>query len=164
MSRNSVHPGGAYAVMGDGSVRFVRSGVSRARSRLFSFQLDVVVDGVSPIGINQLVRAEIITGSGDRRALANAILRKMGFTALIDTKESEKLMPAVQGLRDVLARGSRKGGISAIGAFQFLDADPVSSPQDREVLSGKECLVLFLGGMQSAFDPNFQGGIFVASR
>lgn len=143
----------------DGSVRFVSVGIGAARSQLFHFQLELSVEGISPIGIDQLLRAETITGSGDRRALANAILRKMGFTALIGSREFGMLMPAVQGLRAV--SGNR---VSTIGALQVLSAEPVSSPQDRSVLAGQECLVFFLGGQQSAFDPNFQGGVFVATR
>lgn len=160
----SVHHGGMYAGIGDASVRFVRTGVSAAGSRLFTFQLTTVVEGISTGGVDQLLRAEIITRSGDRLAIANAILRKLGFANPLSTIGPERLMPAVQKFREALGGGVREREISAIGALQLLSADPVSSPRDRTVLSGQECLVFFLGGRQSAFDPSFQGGVFVATR
>lgn len=127
---------GEQVMLGDGSVRFVRTSINAARSNVFAVWLTTGVAGISPTGIGQLLRAEIVTGTGDRRAVANAILRKLGFA---NTLESKMLMPAVQRFREA-------SGVSAVGALQVLSADPVSSPRDRTVLAGKECLVFFLGG------------------
>ena len=101
------------------------------------------IPGLSIGGADQLINGHVISDPKDRRILADAMLKDLGFSALVGETSIGKLLPAIQAARQ--ATGNQGWGpwevnpgriLSDAGALQFLSSDPVSDPHDRAILAG----------------------------
>ncbi|MGB7070164.1 MAG: hypothetical protein WBD22_11780 [Pyrinomonadaceae bacterium] len=105
--------------------------------------------GLSLGGADQLINGYIVSHPKDRRILGDAMLKELGFGALVGETSIGMLLPAVQPARQ--AAGSNQGWgtweinpsshLSVAGALQFLSGSPVSNPQDRAILAGHKFLI-----------------------
>ena len=107
----------------------------------------------SAAGAGQLLAAEVVADAGDRAALARAVTQAL--TGTVPQALMALLLPAVQAAREAPTRPSgstvdhdetitihgtptellRALGLSAAGAAQFLDGQPVSGGEDRPLLA-----------------------------
>lgn len=125
---NTRHSGGVNILLGDGSVRFVRSNV-------FAVWLTTSLPGLSFGGACQFLEGYIVNDPKDRRILANAMLKGLGFAATGGETAIGLLLPAVQAAREAAKQIQPRSILSAAGALQFLSGDPVSDPNDRKLLA-----------------------------
>lgn len=114
---------------------------------LYANQFAKMISGLSYRGAQQFLAGQIITDPNDRRALASALLKKLGFADITDGTSNVQLRPAGDdvsiGLLRLAALKVRRAAATAkpplnltdIGLLRFLSSDPVASQQDREALA-----------------------------
>lgn len=113
--------------MGDGSVRFIRDNVSTVWL--------TTGPGLSFGGACQFLEGSIVNDPKDRRILANAMLKGLGFSATGGETAIALLLPAVQAAREAAKQIQPRSNLLFPGALQFLSGDPVSDPNDRKRLA-----------------------------
>ena len=87
--------------------------------------------GISPLGIRQVLDAEIVANPGDRQKLAGIVAGLL--PAVQSIGHAAPLLSAVQSVRDT--QRLREFGLSAAGAQQFASGLPVSGASDRQTLA-----------------------------